>query len=395
MSAEAASARVARVSVVPDIAVANIQEEHQDPTLAKVQIDPVLVPKFWESDNMGILPPRRCARCKQCATKGECSENHLQHSLKEEAELKLIRDNIRIHNGQVHVTYPFVKNPNCLSNNRQTAVKVAVRLWQSLKRDNLLETYNEEMKKYLERGTFVKLSTDEIESYQGPHQYVSHHAVLKDSKSTPCRVVTNSSFNNCGHSLNSCLPKGPNSLNDMFAIALRFRCHAVTFMFDLSKAYNSMRTGIVEKHLRRFVWRSSDAEDWQDFAINRVHFGDQSAACQLEVAKQLVADLGIHISKQAVKIIKEDTYVDDGASGGSLHDVQELVGVRGDDGIYNGTISKVLSLGGFVIKEFVIEGDLSQSEDNLLGNSLFGYIWNAKDAVLQVKLSINMSKKGR
>ena len=214
--------------------------------------------------------------------------------MKEQAELKLISDNVKVENGQVHVTYPFIKNPSCLPNNRRVAVKIAEKLWKSLERDKLLQTYNEEMKKYVERGTFVKLSREEMDSYEGPQQYITHHAVLKDSKSTPCRVVTNISFNNCGHSLNSCLPKGPNSLNDMFAITLRFRCHEIVFMFDLSKAYNTMRTGVVEKHLRRFVWRSSEEEEWQDYAIDRVHFGDQSAACQLEVSKGLIADLGRH-----------------------------------------------------------------------------------------------------
>ena len=83
----------------------------------------------------------------------------------------------------------------------------------------------DEMRKYIERGTFVKLSKEGLDSYQEPKQYMTHHGVLKDSVTTPLRVVTNSSFNNGGNSLNSCLPKGPNSLNDMFAITLRFKCH--------------------------------------------------------------------------------------------------------------------------------------------------------------------------
>ena len=112
-----------------------------------------------------------------------------------------------------------------------------------------------------------------MDTYEGPHQYITHHAVFKPSVTTPLRVVTNSSFNNHGNSLNSCLPKGPNSLNDMMAITLRFRCYEKVFMFDLSKAYNTMRTGVVEKHLRRFVWRFSEEEDWVDYAIDKVVLG--------------------------------------------------------------------------------------------------------------------------
>ena len=59
-----------------------------------------------------------------------------------------------------------------------------------------------------------------------------------------------------------------------------------------------MRTGLVERHLRRFIWRVSEDAEWQDYAIDRVHFGDQSAACQLEVAKGLIAELGREINEQ-------------------------------------------------------------------------------------------------
>ena len=114
---------------------------------AKVCIDPVLTPDFWESDGMGVMPPRKCLKCRQCALKGECSENHFQHTLKEEAELKMISDNIVIKDGEVHVSYPFIKDPSCLPNNRDVVVKVAGRLWNSLKRDGLLEVYHDEMRK--------------------------------------------------------------------------------------------------------------------------------------------------------------------------------------------------------------------------------------------------------
>ena len=340
VSAQAATARLARVTVVPDIEVTEIEVDPSgiDPTFAKIQVDQTLTPDFWESDSMGVLPPRKCAKCRQCAEKGDCSEAHYLLTMKEEAELKLISDKVTVENGEVHVEYPFIKNPSCLPNNRKVAVKIADKLWSSLERDNLLLAYHEEIKKYIERGTFVKLSKDEIDSYQGPHQYITHHGVLKESVSTPLRVVTNSSFNNCGNSLNSCLPKGPNSLNDMFAITLRFRCHVQAFMFDLAKAYNTMRTGLVERHLRRFVWRWSEDEEWQDYAIDRVHFGDISAACQLEVSKVKVADLGTDIDFEAVEKIKRDTYVDDGASGGKKRDVQRMVGNRDEDGNYDGTI---------------------------------------------------------
>jgi hypothetical protein len=82
--------------------------------------------------------------------------------------------------------------------------------------------------------------------------------------STPVRMVTNSSFNNGGKSLNSCLAAGPNSLNPMLDVVVRFRCREVAMQYDLSKAYNTMRTGIQERHLRRWVWKFNEEDDWED-----------------------------------------------------------------------------------------------------------------------------------
>ena len=41
-----------------------------------------------------------------------------------------------------------------------------------------------------------------------------------------------------------------------------------------------------------------------------------------------------------------------------------MVGTQDPGGKYNGTLSQILALGGFEIKEFVIEGDLAQGDKN-------------------------------
>ena len=81
LTPEAATSRVAKISGVPEVDV--VSKYSLNPVFARIQIDPVLTPEFWESDCMGVLPPRKCNRCRTCALKGECSEQQLQHSLKE------------------------------------------------------------------------------------------------------------------------------------------------------------------------------------------------------------------------------------------------------------------------------------------------------------------------
>ena len=377
----------AKLQCIPDIDVRNVEKDIQDKfSILKVLVDPMLRPEIWEKDNMGVLPPRRCLKCRQCALKGECSEKHLIHSLEEEDDLHSIEDNIEIVNGQTLVKYPFKKDPSCLPYNMGTAVNIASKLWISLKKDNLLEAYNEEIKKYLDRGTFIILSKQEMSDYGGPVQYITHHCVMKDSISTPLRVVTNSSFKNGKYSLNDLLPKGPNSLNDMLEVTVRFRAYETVFGYDLAKAYNTMITGLTERHLRRFIWK---------FAIDRVHFGDRPAACQLEVSKKKIAKLGESIDSEASMKLIQDSYVDDIFSGGKQESINRMVGVKDKEGNYSGTMSKILSLRGYRVKEYVVEGDNNLSDENLLGNTVFGYNWNPKDKFLKLIISLNLSKKKR
>ena len=205
----------------------------------------------------------------------------------------------------------------------------------------MYSTYNEQIQSQIDRGVTVELSKEEINEWSGPYQYISHHAVLKESKSTPVRVVTNSSFNNSGNSLNSCIASGPNSLIPMLDVMLRFRTYEIAVQFDLAKAYNTLRTGPIEKHLRRFLWRFDPSHSWQEYALDRVHFGDACAATMLEVAKNMVAEKGRTIDPEASKRIEYDMYVDDGLTGGSEDQVSRFVGVKKSDGKYSGTFQKI------------------------------------------------------
>ena len=221
-----------------------------------------------------------------------------------------------------------------------------------------------------------------MSSYEGPLNYITHHAIVKNSSSTPLRVVHNSSLKNGSHSLNSILPKGPSQLNDMLEVALRFRSYKACFGADLKKAYNTIQTGLVERNLRRFVWKFSPEDSWKTFGINKVHFGESNAANERECAKVKVAKMGENIDREAAHKLIRDSFVDDIFSGGSISSVDRMVGKKQADGSRSlGTMSQILNIGGFVVKEFVVEGDLDQADSNLLSNSMFGYSWDSKNGI--------------
>ena len=374
--------------------VAKVSLENQ--RFAAVRSDPMLNPEFWDNDNLGVEPPRRCQKCRQCQIKGDCSESHILHTLKEQAELDSINDGITVENGVTRSKWSFLKDPHCLGNNRSKVTATQARLFTNLVREGILEAYNAQIQAGIDSNLWSELSDDELYSYEGPINYITHHAIVKDSSSTPLRVVHNSSLKNGLYSLNSILPKGPSQLNDMLEVALRFRAYESCFGADLRKAYNTILTGLIERNLRRFVWKFSADDKWKTYGINKVHFGESNAANELECAKIKVAKLGESIDREASRKLVRDSFVDDIFSGGSSISVERMVGRRSDDGSRSdGSMGKILLLGGFKVKEFIVEGDPAKNGSNLLSNSMFGYSWNSELGLLSLQFKLSFMKKTR
>ena len=379
-----AATSIARVCRVEVKSVFNIE--------SRINVKPQHSVDFWEGENMGVLPPKRCCRCMKCS---DCKDTALIHSRKEQDELDLMKQSIKLENEELKVSYPFIKSPDCFPNNRQSVLAMAKKQEERLMNKGMLDKYNEELMKYIKRGILVPISEEEMSEYVGPVNYISHHAVEKPSPTTPFRIVTNSSLKNGLRSLNDCLPKGPNSLNSMFDICVRFRAYETGLVFDLTKAYNSLKTGLPEKHLRRLVWRFSTSEPWQDFGFVVVAFGDRPAANFLELGKDLCADAGKKIDPVASKKIKQDCYVDDGVTGGSKKEVAKMMGDKLGEGNYSGTICQIFKKGSLNLKVIVPSGEKDPSAKDLLGNSVLGYHWDATSDVMSVMLPINTSGRVR
>ena len=101
------------------------------------------------------------------------------------------------------------------------------------------------------------LSKQEVEEYKGPFHYISRHEVLRpENKSTPVRIVFNSSAVFREHRLNDYWIKGPDLLNDMFGVVLRFRENEIALIRDIFKMYHRIRIPQADQHVHRFLWRN-------------------------------------------------------------------------------------------------------------------------------------------
>ena len=143
------------------------------------------------------------------------------------------------------------------------------------------EAYRREMEKSIEVGSLREIPEDEQNKWNGPVHYVTHFGVINpDSASTRVRVVSNSAMKNSNSrlSFNDTTEPVPNALSDIFDILVQWRGHEEVLMYDLAKAYNSVKTGELELHLRRVLWRENPELPFRTYGFTCASFGDDPAA---------------------------------------------------------------------------------------------------------------------
>lgn len=268
--------------------------------------------KWLQWDSIGAACDLLCGgcRCWKCALGGK------EMSLADERELEVIRRGLTFklsdhHSDKPHwdASYPWKENPATLPNNRE-AVKVAFpKSERRLERDpKWKEAYARQVHDMVTRGAAVKLSKAVMDSWNGAVWWVNHlTAPNPHSVSTPVRLVWDSSWEFKGVSLNGILLKGPDVLNPIRAVLLRFWEGEHAAIGDVSKMYNSVWLEDQELHVHRFLWRDSPANDIEDYAVVRVNMGDKPTGCIAQVAMRETAYLPQFIDKRE----ERHAYVDD------------------------------------------------------------------------------------
>ena len=322
---------------------------------------------FFTAENLGVTLPPRCNRCKKCR---DCSFEAHQLSQIEQKELDVIRSNLKLDPTQDKwvTKYPYKMDPGVLQNNEEQADALLFRLEKRLLRNKVArDSFCEQFDDAVKRGVYKEIPQEELDSYDGPIRYVTQHAVEKDgSASTPIRIVSNSSLKYKGLSLNDILMKGPNSLSDLFSVHLNFRTYLVAAVGDVKKMYHSVSTTVVERHLRRVKWRSMDLNvSPKIYGTETVQFGDVPATAITTTAINDTSDVYEYIDPVAADKIKNDSYVDDFATGDETKEATiNLVN----------NITTILDKGGFHIKGWVLSGDSSEECLALLGTGNVGRV---------------------
>ena len=130
-----------------------------------------------------------------------------------------------------------------------------------MKNPKIAGVYQDQIIDMKSRNVCRKVTEEEIREYSGPVYYIAHHEVWKpESKSTPCRIVFNVSANYRGHVLNEYYAKGPDILNNMLGVILRFREGLFAMVGDVSKMFHSINITREDQMMHLFVWIDLDLD---------------------------------------------------------------------------------------------------------------------------------------
>ena len=304
---------------------------------------------FEDVENIGVECHPKCGGCR-C---GNCHLGKRDMTISDERELERIKESMHFDptTGRWKIEIPCRKDLSELQNNKLQVQGCLQSLKKRLKRNtDEAEVYQSQIKDMINGNVCHPLSQEEYENYEGPKYFITHHGVRKpESKSTPYRIVFNSSLKFMKTCLNDFYVKGPSGLNNLLGLQLRFCEEAIAMMCDISKMYHSIYLSLRDQMTHIFLWRDLNQNiPPQMYVMTALNFGDKPSGSIASAALQMTSEMSQEESPEACRMIIENSYMDD-----ILDSVQTLEKCEELKFKVQSTLSKC----DFKIKEWITSGE--------------------------------------
>ncbi|XP_035224446.1 uncharacterized protein LOC118197069 [Stegodyphus dumicola] len=214
------------------------------------------IPDLWRLETIGIND-----RSETLSKK----EEELAHDL-------FLKELTRSEDGRYRVGLLWTCINLNIPSNRNEAERRLLSTTRRLKKLSKFEDYDLVFKEWQKENVIQEVSKKELEEVGG--HYLCHHPGIKlESVTTSIRPVFDASCKvGRAPSLNDCLFKGPNLIEEIPAILLRFREKAIAVVSDIRKAFLQTEVKEEDRRILRFLWWEK-ANKIKVYQHNRVLFG--------------------------------------------------------------------------------------------------------------------------
>ena len=217
--------------------------------------------------------------------------------------------------GHYMLPIPFRQHPPSLPENRVMVEQRLESLRRRLIRDsNLHKAYKGFMDDLFDKGYAEKVEAEYVNKVGDKVWYLPHHNVFNPKKPDKVRIVFDCKASHHGVSLNSQVLQGPDLVNSLVGVLLRFREQPVAVMADVEAMYHQVRVPVEDRDVLRFLWwPNGDLEKQPEVYRMTVHLfgGTWSASCCNFALQRTAEDHQQDFDPETVKTVLHDFYVDD------------------------------------------------------------------------------------
>ena len=245
--------------------------------------------------------------------------------------------------GHYSVPIPWKQERPCLPDNMRVALHRLHGLRRRLEKNELMSRYDEGVRKFLDRGYAEKVPDNELHANDGTVWYLPHHPVVSEAKGGKLRIVMDCSAKLGDVSLNNQCLRGPDFVNKLIHVILRFRQYRYAIMGDIESMYMQVKIPIRDRNALRFIWYDSSGRFVHYRMTSHVFGGVWSGSSSTYALRRTCQDNDV--SDLVSDVITRSFYVDDLLrSSASLSEAREvIVDTR-----------RVLNMGGFNLTKFVV-----------------------------------------
>ena len=144
--------------------------------------------------------------------------------------------------------------------------------------------------------------------------FIPHHPVINSKKPEKLRVVYDSAAKSCGKSLNDFLMKGPDLMNSLVGVLLRFRKGRIAIVADIEAIFYQVRVSPHDLDAMRFLWwpRGNLEEELIQHRMKAHLFGAKSSpSCATFCLRETAREYGKHFDPVVANTVLKNFYVDD------------------------------------------------------------------------------------
>ena len=354
----------------------------------------------FEEDSIGVDARPKCGGCScgQCMVKAHPMSLRMETAYEEfKTNLVYLPEGLPGDEGPFfQTTYKWDIPKEQLVPNYPAVKATFHRTKKQLQKDPSFEpVYDKQLKDLIDMGVARELHEGELDEWIAlgkPYYYIAHQVVINEgNKSTPVRVVFNSSQKFAGFSLNKSWDLGPDVMANLQAVLLRFRSDVVGAQGDIRKMFYMIRVTREEEMMQLWIWKFKGEDKIRTFAMTRLVMGNKPSTNISIVAVRETANLFDFKQQypEAHATLVNDTYVDNVFL--TAPDLENLLKKIQE-------IEVIAAAGGFKFKEWLVPG-VDTKADHIVAvassdvEKALGMYWDVSKDEFFVRLNLSSAEK--